>query len=268
MLIVINRYFEIQRYKMVLSLDQWIGKVAVVTGASAGIGAEISKKLADAGIIVVGLARRSEKIQEHAETLTNQKARLYAVKCDTTSEKEVKRAFEEIEKIGPVHILINNAGTSKQTTLYNGEVEDWRQVLETNIMGTCIVSKEAIRIMSEQKIAGQIININSILGHFVYDIPELNVYPATKHALTALTETLRLELIGINSNIKVTSLSPGPVDDTEFFVKKMIGAEDGVGPIKHFLKPEDVADAVVYILSTPPHLQIAELMLRPVGERL
>ncbi|XP_030764340.1 farnesol dehydrogenase-like [Sitophilus oryzae] len=252
---------------MVLSLDRWIGKVAVVTGASAGIGAEILKKLAESGIIAVGLARRAEKIQEFSKKCSNLKGKIHAIRCDVTNETDVKKAFEEIKKIGAVHILINNAGTMGKTNLYDGQCEEWRRILETNVMGPCIVAKEAIRVMSEQKIAGQIININSILGHHVYNIPKANIYPASKHALTALTETLRLELIGIDSDIKVTSLSPGPVDDTEFFVRSNIG-KDGDGPIKHFLKPEDIVDSVMYVLSTPPHLHVAELMLRPLKEPL
>ncbi|CAG9772785.1 unnamed protein product [Ceutorhynchus assimilis] len=250
---------------MSLLVDQWVGKLAVVTGASAGIGAAITKALVEAGINVVGLARRVEKVQEISKQLINPKGELYAIKCNVTDESDVKKAFEEIEKIGIVHILINNAGALLNTTLYNGNVDDWRNVLETNVMGPCIVSKEVIKIMSSNKVAGQIINMNSILGHFVYDIPNTNIYTASKHALRALTETLRLELIGVESKIKVTSLSPGPVEETDFFIRNIMGG-DGKSPLKYFLKPEDVANGVLYILSTPPHFQVAELMLRPVGE--
>ncbi|ERL90836.1 farnesol dehydrogenase [Dendroctonus ponderosae] len=252
---------------MVLSIDQWVGKLAVVTGASAGIGAAISKKLVECGINVVGLARRTEKVEEISKTLVNPKSKLYAIKCDITSEDDVKLAFKKIEQIGAIHILINNAGTLSPSPLHNGEVSEWKKVLETNVLGTCIVSKEAIKCMSKHKINGQIININSILGHHVYNIPKQSIYPASKFALTALTETLRLELIGIDSKIKVTSLSPGPVDETEFFVKSSMGKE-GEGPLKYFLNPEDIVNGVLYILTTPPHLHVAELMLRPVGEPL
>lgn len=131
---------------MVLSIDQWVGKLAVVTGASAGIGAAISKKLVECGIHVtiylfylkainrcffqvIGLARRPEKVEEISKTLVNPKGRLYALKCDITIEDDVKLAFKKIEQIGPIHILINNAGTLTQSLLYNGEVAEWKKVL-------------------------------------------------------------------------------------------------------------------------------------------
>ncbi|KAF7286631.1 farnesol dehydrogenase-like [Rhynchophorus ferrugineus] len=247
---------------MVLSLDRWIGKVAVITGASAGIGAELVIRLADAGIIVVGLNRRAIQL---ADKHANLKDKIHYIQCDISNEADVQNAFKKINKIGVVHILINNAGTTTKNNLFDGEPDTWRKVLDTNVIGTCIVSKEAIKIMTANKIAGQIININSILGHFVYNIPKANIYPASKHALTALTETLRLELIDIDSDIKVTSLSPGPVDNTEFFVRQNVG-DGNNGPIKYFLNPEDIADAAMFVLSTPPHLQVAELMLRPLKE--
>ncbi|XP_066252057.1 farnesol dehydrogenase-like [Euwallacea similis] len=252
---------------MDLSIDQWVGKLAVVTGASAGIGAAIAKKLVECGIDVVGLARREEKVQELSKDIKNTKAKLYAIRCDVTNEEDVKRAFATINTIAPVHILINNAGVAAKTYLHNGEVSDWKNVLDTNVIGACLPSKEAIKSMSDNKVDGQIININSILGHEVYNIPKASVYIASKHALTALTESLRLELIGIGSRIKITSLSPGPVDDTELFVKKNVNSK-GNNLLKYFLKPEDVVQGVLYVLTTAPHFHVAELMLRPVGEPL
>ncbi|KAL1501240.1 hypothetical protein ABEB36_006603 [Hypothenemus hampei] len=187
----------------VSSINQYIGKLAVITGASAGIGAALTTNLARRGINVVGLARRIEKVQELAKE--NTKGKIYAIKCDITNEQDVIRAFQEIEKLGPIHILINNAGKIANTTLYNGNVDEWKKVLDVNVIGTCLLSREVVRTMTENNVAGQIININSILGHFKYDTP-LNIYPASKFALTSLTETLRLELIGIDSKIKLTVL--------------------------------------------------------------
>ncbi|XP_060533936.1 farnesol dehydrogenase-like [Cylas formicarius] len=246
---------------MVLSLDRWFGKVAVVTGASVGIGALISEKLVEAGIIVAGLARRTQPIEELSAKLKGKKGKLHAIKCDVTKESDIKKAFWEVKKIGPIHILINNAGLVQKTTLYNGDPEKWKNILEVNVLGTCMVTKEAIKDMTENKVAGQIINMNSVLGHFVYNIPEANVYPASKHAITALTEALRLELLDIDSSIKVTSVSPGPVSGTEFFSQDNLQVQ-----VKGFLKPENITDTVMFVLSTPPDMLVADVILRPLKE--
>lgn len=254
---------------MVLSMEKWIGKVAIVTGAGAGCGASIAKALVKNGLKVVGLDRREEKIHELSNRLQNQSGKFYAFKCDITEEKEIVAAFEWVKNnLGPVHVLINNAGIAKPSNLIDGDPGDWLEVLKTNVLGLAIATKLAVRDMIDNQIDGQIIHINSALGHFIGNVPDLNVYPATKFAVTALTETLRRDLNSIESKIKITSISPGPIK-TEF-QSGLLHNED----MKNFiakspkLLAEDVADATLYVLSTPPHAHVQELMIRPIGENI
>jgi NADP+-dependent farnesol dehydrogenase len=154
---------------------------------------------------VVGIARRSELVEEHSKQLSGKKGKLHAVKADVTKEEDILKAFEwTSKKLGPVHILINNAGTGKRTTLTEGKTEDWKAVLDLNVLGLCIATREAVKVMKANNINGHIVHINSIAGHTVMNIPQINVYPASKFAVTALTETLRQELTHLNSNIKIT----------------------------------------------------------------
>ncbi|VEN44569.1 unnamed protein product [Callosobruchus maculatus] len=249
-------------------MDRWEGKVAVVTGASAGIGAAVSKALVEKGIHVVGLARRIDKIEELSKTLSDASGKLYPYRCDVTKEEDILKAFKWItENVGPIHILINNAGLTRPTNLIDGSTEEWRRVLEVNVMALCICTREAVRIMRENKIAGHVIHMNSIVGHKVPFMPHpnFNVYPASKHAVTALTESLRQELMHFHTGIKVTSISPGVVS-TEF---QNGFPDDGTREAMDFmpkLLADDVAQAVLYVLSTGPNVDVQELTIRPLGE--
>ncbi|XP_068902389.1 farnesol dehydrogenase-like [Tenebrio molitor] len=255
---------------MVLSMDRWVGKVAIVTGASSGIGKAIAASLVEQGLIVVGIARRSELVEEHSKQLSGKKGKLHAVKADVTKEEDILKAFEwTSKKLGPVHILINNAGTGKRTTLTEGKTEDWKAVLDLNVLGLCIATREAVKVMKANNINGHIVHINSIAGHTVMNIPQINVYPASKFAVTALTETLRQELTHLNSNIKITSVSPGMVESELTTLSKTQTPEaKAMLAQMPILKGEDIADGVVYALSTPEHVQIHELTIKPVGEKV
>ncbi|CAG9856728.1 unnamed protein product [Phyllotreta striolata] len=249
---------------MVLSMERWVGKVAVVTGASAGIGAEIAKQLVENGLIVVGIARRKEKVENLAKTLSDKKGKLVAFKADISKTEEIEAAFAWIaQNVGPVAILINNAGIHFRDSLIDGNVEAWRKTIDVNLLATCVASKEAVAIMRKNNIDGHIVNINSILGHYIYDLANLDVYPATKYAVTAFTETLRLEINSLKLRIKVTSVSPGCVD-TEIFNNMDRKIYEEIK--KCMLKPEDIADGVIYALSTPPHVLVKEVTIKPVGE--
>ncbi|XP_018576828.1 farnesol dehydrogenase [Anoplophora glabripennis] len=250
-------------------MERWRGKVAVVTGASAGIGAAIAEKLVEEGLRVVGLARRKHRIEELAATLEGKPGKLYAYKVDMTKQEEIQEAFKWIkENVGPVHILINNAGINRKTTIIDGNIEDWKKVLDTNILGLAVASREAIKIMQEHLIDGHIVNINSVSGHQVASLPFLNVYPASKYAVTALTETLRKELVAIKSKIKISSVSPGNVNTDIYAANGFLDDEEVLKLLRiaPSLQSEDVANAVIYVLGTPPHVQVAELTIKPVGE--
>uniref|UniRef100_T1P8J9 Short chain dehydrogenase n=1 Tax=Musca domestica TaxID=7370 RepID=T1P8J9_MUSDO len=251
-------------------MEKWHNKIAVVTGASAGIGAACCKALVGNGMIVIGLARRSERVDELRQTWPDDKekqSRLHSLKCDVRQESEVIAAFDKIVKdFGPIAVLINNAGVVRDTELVKeNNTEDLRAIVDTNIMGVAYCTREAFKTMSKNTDGlGHVIIINSVVGHKVihFEGSSTNMYPASKHAVTAMTEVYRNEFLMHNTKLKVTSISPGVVR-TEIF------SEEDWEKMKDFaaLEASDIADAVVYCLQTPPHVQIHELTIKPVGEK-
>ncbi|XP_069683474.1 dehydrogenase/reductase SDR family member 11-like [Periplaneta americana] len=166
---------------------------------------------------------------------------------------------------GAVDILINNAGADRINTLMEGPVENWRTVLDLNVLGLSICTKEAIQSMKSRGVDdGHIIHIGSVLGHAVppQEFP-VRMYSASKHAVKALTEGLRRELGSQKSKIRVTCISPGIVK-TEFMQASGVGEEFYDRAVS--LQPRDIADAVVYALGTPPHVQIHDIIIKPIGE--
>ncbi|XP_034193921.1 farnesol dehydrogenase-like [Osmia lignaria lignaria] len=244
-------------------MERWTGKVAVVTGASAGIGAAIAKQLVQNGMVVAGLARRVEKIKELAQGLEECTGKLYPVECDVSKEESVVAAFAWVqENLGPVNVLVNNAGMTKESSLIDGNLEDWRTVFDVNVFGLCLCTKEAVRMMREAGGEGVIINVNSLAAERVPFIPGFSVYPATKRAITALAQTLRHELTG--TQIRVTGISPGLVA-TELMKSYSTYSEEALASFPT-LDPEDVAAAAVYILTNGPHVVVQDIVLRPLGE--
>ena len=154
---------------------------------------------------MLGVARRSERIEERAKQLSSKKGKLYAIKADFSKEEDILKVFKwSKDNLGPVHILINNAGRGGNTNLTEGETEHWKNVFDLNVLGLSIATREAVKLMKENKINGHIIHVNSVFGHKVTHFANLNVYPASKFAVTALTETLRQELNHEGLKIKVT----------------------------------------------------------------
>ncbi|XP_011492953.2 farnesol dehydrogenase-like [Aedes aegypti] len=243
-------------------MDRWVGKVAVVTGSSSGIGAAIAKDLAKAGMVVVGLARRVERVEALKDDLPESaKNLLHAVKCDVSKEEDILKTFKWVEeKFGGVDVLINNAGILRQTDLLDANnTQMLREVVDTNVMGLVLCSREAYQSMKKRSVDGHIVHINSIAGHTVINFPKLNIYSASKHAVTAITETMRNELRTAGTKIKVTSISPGGVR-TEILPTDIVTSD------MPLLESEDISEAVLYVLGTPPRVQVHELMIKPVGE--
>ncbi|CAD7079069.1 unnamed protein product [Hermetia illucens] len=250
-------------------MERWQSKLAVVTGASVGIEASIAADLVKNGFIVVALARREGRLRENQKALPeNLQSRYHLRKCDVTNEDHVKDTFAWIEaKFGGTDVLVNNAGVLASgvelTSLDN--TEPIRNVVETNIMGVVYCVREAFNSMKKRSFDGHIVIINSIAGHYVPIAPfgTLNIYAASKFAVTAMVETYRQEFVKAGTKVKVTSISPGLVL-TEI-LPNMEGFRDLGNPI---LNAEDVSNAILYVLSTPPHVQVHELTIRPVGEKL
>lgn len=191
-------------------MERWTNKVAVVTGASSGIGAAIAMDLAKSGMVVVGLARRQERVDELIAKLPKStKGSLHSFKCDVQQENEVVNAFTwVISKFGGIDVLINNAGIVRTGKLVGkDDTQGIRDTIATNIMGVVLCTREAFASMKSRGVDGHIVLINSIAGHGVPRAPgmsSLNIYPPTKHAVTAMTEVLRQELQAEGTKIKVT----------------------------------------------------------------
>lgn len=202
-------------------MEQLKSKIAVVTGASSGIGAAIVKDLLKAQLIVIGLARRIERVEQLKQQLTaEEQHRLHAIRCDVANASDVARVFKEItDTHGPVHVLVNNAGCLRMGQLCQMAAEQIQEMLQTNIMGVVNCTRHAFASMQQTTPStpdgaqpnGHIILINSILGHKVPvipgHVPSLNIYPATKYALTAINEIYRQEFRALGTRIKVTVMT-------------------------------------------------------------
>ncbi|XP_033212858.1 farnesol dehydrogenase-like [Belonocnema kinseyi] len=247
-------------------MDRWAGKVAIVTGASSGIGLATVKALVQEGMTVVGLARRKQKMENDMKAIEG-KGKFYALNCDVSKEQDVTQIFQWVKKnLGGVHVLVNNAGVLVPGKIIDTNKEIWDKVIGVNIMGLLYCTQQAVKIMKESGEEGHIININSIVGHRIIRNADMsaNIYPATKHAITAITSTFEMELLG--SKIRSTSISPGLVH-TDIFAANSKNS-DFSGMLKDMpgLKSEDVADSILYVLGAPLRVQITELTIRPLGE--
>lgn len=249
-------------------MERWINKVALVTGASVGIGAAVSAALIKHGMTVVGCGRNLEKLEELGETLKDQKGAFHAVQCDVSREDQVVAMFNKIkEDHGGVDVCVNNAGLAFDAPLLTGETEQWRAMLEINVLGVSMCTREAVQSMKERKVDdGHIFNLCSMSGHRVISSKNTHFYAATKHAVNALTQGTRNELVGMKSHIRITQISPGVVE-TEFFERKS-GKKTADKLFKSFkcLEAENVADSVIYAMSAPPHVQVHDILLRPTAQ--
>lgn len=154
---------------------------------------------------MVALARRKHKLTTLAESLIGKTGKLYPQEADVGKEEDILKVFEWTKvNLGPIHVLVNNAGIGRSKTLLDVTTDDLKTILNTNVLGLTVATREAVNDMVKNDIAGHVIHINSVSGHYVPRIPKNNIYPATKHAVSALTETLRQDLNAIGSKIKVT----------------------------------------------------------------
>uniref|UniRef100_A0A1B0AXA5 Dehydrogenase n=1 Tax=Glossina palpalis gambiensis TaxID=67801 RepID=A0A1B0AXA5_9MUSC len=245
-------------------MERWKNSCAVVTGASAGIGAAITKELLKADLQVIGLARRVDRMEQLRSSLPSSlQSRLHVIKCDVADIESVNEAFDWIEEhLGGVDILINNAGVHVKGQLLTMNINDVEKTLQTNVMGMVYCARRAFNSMKTRNVNGHLILVNSIVGHNIFNMepgtmPFINIYAMSKQATVAMTEVLRQEFREYQTNIKVTSISPGLVNTD------LPPEEYKTLPR---LQSEDVAMAVLYCLSTPPHVQVHELIIKPVGE--
>ncbi|XP_039499515.1 farnesol dehydrogenase [Drosophila santomea] len=251
-------------------MNRWLNRVAVVTGASSGIGAAVCKDLVAKGMVVLGLARREERLKELKSSLpAEQASRFHGRRCDVSQEQEVIDAFAWIDAtLGGADVLVNNAGIVRVGVGITSESNsaDLRAILDTNVLGVSWCTREAFKSLQKRNVNdGHILIVNSVAGHRVVTSPGfiMGMYSPSKFAVTALTEVLRHEFLTSKTQTKITSISPGAVD-TEIIDKKALQ----LFPDLPLLRSEDVADAISYCIQTPPSVQIHELIIKPVGETI
>ncbi|MBX3184991.1 MAG: SDR family NAD(P)-dependent oxidoreductase [Polyangiaceae bacterium] len=243
--------------------SRWSGRVALVTGASSGIGAAVATELAELGMHVVLAARRPERLTELAARLG---AGATAAPVDLRDAEAVARLFERIRADhGGVDVLVNSAGLGRETPLIGGSAAAWREMLELNVLALCVCTSEAVSDMRRRGDDGHVIHLGSMAGHRV---PQgSGMYSATKYAVRSLTEGLRQELRELQSNIRVSCISPGYVA-TEFHQGYFGSVERAQAAYSQFpvLQPTDIAKSVRYVLEAPPHMQVHDLLLRPTRQ--
>ncbi|XP_002134273.2 farnesol dehydrogenase [Drosophila pseudoobscura] len=247
-------------------MERWQNRVAVISGASSGIGAACARLLVAAGLQVVALARRTDRLEQLRQSLPQEQQKLFHQRtCDISQESQVNGTFEWIEReLGGIDVLINNAGVVLGGQLIDMPTQEIGNVLQTNLMGSIYCTKLAAGSMRRRQVPGHLFFVNSTAGLAGYK-PDpadesLNAYTPSKFALTAVHEICRQELIAQGSKIKTTSINPGWVA-TEIVPDE---TKEKLGDV--ILQADDVAQAVLYALSTPPHAQVEQITLRAVGE--
>ncbi|XDV32582.1 hypothetical protein PO909_003359 [Leuciscus waleckii] len=251
-------------------MDRWKGRVALVTGASVGIGAAIAKSLVQHGMKVVGCARNVKQIENLAAECVRSgfSGTLFPYKCDLSVEDEVLSMFSWIKvQHQGIDVCINNAGLALPEPLLSGKTSGWRTMMDVNVIALSVCTQEAHHSMKERYIDdGHIININGMCGHRVLHNADVHFYTATKYA--ALTEGLRQELREAKTHIRATSISPGLVETELTYRLFSQNPEKAAATYKSIkcLQADDIANAVVYVLSAPPHVQIGDIQMRPVEQ--
>ncbi len=238
-----------------------IGKVILITGASSGIGKATAKRFAKNGYKVIITGRRKSKLKALKKELKSKfGVSVLDLSFDIRNFKECKEAINKIPReFQEINILFNNAGlASGLAPIHEGDINDWETMIDTNLKGLLYMTR-LISPMMVKKGKGHIINTCSTAGHEVY--PNGNVYCASKHAVEALSRAMRIDLH--KSGIKVSQVSPGHVEETEFAKVRFHGDEKKAKIYEDFnpLKSKDVAKMVYYIASQPRHVNIQDVVM-------
>jgi 3-hydroxy acid dehydrogenase/malonic semialdehyde reductase len=241
-------------------------KVVFVTGASAGIGEATARAFAAQGARILMCARRLERIEKLARALESElKAAVHTFRLDVRDQPAVDKAIAGLpEEWGAIDVLVNNAGLSRgMDKLPQGLVSDWEEMIDANVKGLLYVSRAVLPGMIA-RCRGHVINIGSIAGREIY--PGGNVYCATKFAVKALSKGMRLDLNG--TPVRVTEVAPGMVE-TEFSLVRFHGdAERAAKVYQGFtpLRPDDIADAVVWCATRPLRVNVSEMVVMPTAQ--
>lgn len=239
---------------------------AIITGATSGIGQATAYKLAEIGYDLILTGRRKDRLVNLAEELTNKYNVQVKTLCfDVRNFQETEQAFNSLDASWKkVDVLINNAGLALGLSpIHEGDISDWDTMIDTNIKGLLYVTRVVSPWMVAQK-SGHIINLSSIAGKNVYK--NGNVYCATKHAVTALNQAMRLDLL--EHQIKVTLVCPGAVN-TEFSTVRFHGDVNRADKVYDGFQPllaEDIANAIAYALTAPAHVDVQDILVMPTAQ--
>jgi len=242
------------------------GKTVLITGASSGIGRACAESFAENGSRLVLAARRSDRLDALAAGIEKRYgAETLSLSLDVRDRAAVDAALAALPHgWRKIDILVNNAGLARGLApLQEGEIDDWEEMIDTNLKGLLYVTRAVLPGMVERG-SGHVINIGSIAGHEVY--PAGNVYCATKHAVTALTRAIGIDTLG--TGVRVSSVDPGMVE-TEFSLVRFHGDARRAESVYTGLDPlhaEDVAEAVVFCATRPPHANVREMVLMPSAQ--
>jgi NADP-dependent 3-hydroxy acid dehydrogenase YdfG len=246
-------------------VDSLEGKVAIVTGASSGIGHATATALAARGARVVACARRADRLADLMSAIERAGGQALSVTADVSKEGDVDRVIETaVERWNRVDILVNNAGIMKLGSVEGANRSDWRDMIEVNLLGVMYATQAVLPHMRRQA-GGHIVNISSVSGRVVS--ARSAAYSASKFAVVAFTEGVRQEVL--KTGIRVTVIEPGVVA-TELSDH----ISDGVvrDQVKQWaasmtpLAAQDVANAVMYAVTQPPHVNVNEILLRPLEQ--
>jgi len=241
-------------------------KIVFVTGASSGIGRFCAEAFAREGARLLLCARRDDKLKELSVRLKRKyKTSSHHFPLDVRNQKEVAKKIDTLpQEWKSIDILINNAGLSRGLDkLYMGKLSDWEEMIDTNIKGLLYVSRAVIPGMVARG-SGHVVNIGSIAGHEVY--PGGNVYCATKFAGDALTKGMQIDLG--STPVRVSAVDPGMVE-TEISLVRFHGDSDRAKTVYEGLTPltgDDVAEAVIFCVTRPPHVNISQLRIVPKAQ--
>ncbi|MBD2418605.1 SDR family NAD(P)-dependent oxidoreductase [Anabaena cylindrica FACHB-243] len=241
------------------------GKVAIITGASSGIGKGTAIALATEGAKVVIAARRGDRLQAVAKYITDNGGQALSVIADITDEAQAKNLVQKANaEFGQVDILVNNAGISFPGRIENADPANWRKMIDINVLALMYTTYTVLPIFKAQK-SGHIVNISSVAGRIAR--AGMGAYNVTKWGVNAFSEALRQEVY--QDNIRVTIIEPGLVETeidqhiTDIVAKQEIEARrKAIAP----LQSEDIAAAIVYAVSQPQHVNVNEILIRPTQQ--
>lgn len=243
-----------------------MNQIALITGATSGIGRATALLLAKNNYDVILTGRRRERLTELEHKITSEtSAKVMLLNFDIRSLEETKTAFNSLPDTWKnIDVLINNAGLAAGlSNIQDGSIDDWEQMIDTNIKGLLYITRLVSPIMAERN-SGHIINISSIAGRETY--PFGNVYCASKHAVESLTKGMRIDLL--KHGIKVSSVSPGAVN-TEFASVRFKGDQTRADKVYEGFTPlyaEDVAETILFVLSRPKHVNIDDILVMPTAQ--